>query len=109
MEYITRKTKYSLEYVNFDVNFNETSSKTTHHTQGIRVQIKTETKKSKNIKPEIKGFKLEEIVLGLKKLQFCNLREIENVGFSQTKSETDGLKDGASNVSRSNSVFSDKV
>ena len=58
MEYITRKTKYSLEYVNFDVNFNETSSKTTHHTQGIRVQIKTETKKSKNIKPEIKRFQI---------------------------------------------------
>ena len=33
-------------------------------------------------------------------MQFCNLREIENVGFSQTKSETHGIKDGALNVSR---------
>ena len=38
-------------------------------------------------------------------MQFCNLREIENVGFSQTKSETHGLKDGALNVSRSNDVY----
>ena len=77
MEYITRKTKYSLEYVNFDVNFNETSSKTTHHTQGIRVQIKTETKKSKNIKPEIKRFQIRRDSARFKKN--CNFAICERL------------------------------
>ena len=44
-----------------------------------------ETKKSKKIKLEIKGFKSEKIVHGLKKYNFAIwfLREIKNVGIPQ--------------------------
>ena len=48
-------------------------------------KIKMETKKSKKIKLEIKGFKSEKKVHGLKKYNFAIwfLREIKNVGIPQ--------------------------